>query len=452
MTVPYSYQLEDVRKIHKLGGRILLAWEQGLGKSFGTLLYMHRHPEVLPTVVVCPASIKWQWASEASRHFGMRSEVLEGTKPDERIGAIVPPLTIINYDILHAWMDYLKTLNPQMVVLDEVQYITTRTTRRSKQCRLLCKGVPKILELSGTPLLNRPAELWHPLNLLRPDLFTTFYPFAMKYCNPKKTPWGWDFRGASNLTHLHNTLCNGDGVMIRRRKEDVLKQLPSKIRSVIPIPIENRKEYDAAVKDFLGWLAKKSINKALRAAKSQSLVKLGYLKRMAGKLKLPLAMQWVDDFLANGDQKIVLFAVHKDIISTLQKRYKPICVAVDGSTANKNRQHAVRQFQGKDSCRVFIGNIKAAGVGLTLTAASTVAFLELDWVPGVHAQAEDRIHRIGQKETAQCVYLVAHDTIESKLCEVLQTKQKTLSAVLDGGKGDNLNVFDQLINKLEEQS
>jgi SWI/SNF-related matrix-associated actin-dependent regulator 1 of chromatin subfamily A len=163
-------------------------------------------------------------------------------------------------------------------------------------------------------------------------------------------------------------------------------------------------------------------------------------------------LEWVENFLAESDGKLVLFAIHKNIVGELQKRFKALCVVVNGSTSNRNRQLAVDKFQQNKRCRLFIGNIKAAGVGLNLTAANTVAFAELDWVPGNHTQAEDRIHRIGQKGSASIFYLVAKGTIEDKLCAVIEDKQRVLNTVLDGnGRGDNLDIFAKLCDELQKE-
>jgi SWI/SNF-related matrix-associated actin-dependent regulator 1 of chromatin subfamily A len=237
-------------------------------------------------------------------------------------------------------------------------------------------------------------------------------------------------------------------VMIRRRKVDVLKDLPAKTVSVITLPID-RKEYQLAVDDFLTWLASKGSDKARRAAKAEGLVKLGALKRLAGELKLQMVCKWVDDFLSMNDGKLVLFAIHKKIIRALQTRYKSLCVVVDGSVSNRDRQIAVDSFQRNTKCRLFIGNIKAAGVGLTLTAASTVAFAEIEWSPGMHVQAEDRVHRIGQVNASMIYYFVAEQTIETHLLKILQRKQKVINQVVDGGaRNSKGNIYRALIREI----
>lgn len=448
MAKPFNYQRKDARTTHRLGGRVLLAHDPGCGKTLISLLYATKHEELRPIVVVCPASLKWQWQHEAAKHFGIRAEVLETTTPLPINTLTKPTTAIINYDILTPWLGYLRALHPKLVIIDECSYLADRKTKRTKAVGELCRGVEKVLCLSGTPLTNRPAELWPTLNLLRPDLFPSFYQFAMRYCAPKKVPWGtgWDLRGASRLPELHQKL--SETLMIRRRKVDILHELPEKQRVVIPVDITEPGEYVHAQRDFITWLAQQDKSKARKAERAQKLVQLGYLKRLAAKLKLPAVLQWVDGFLKESEEKLVLFAVHKDIIDQLEKRYRKICVVVDGEVTGRARQEAVNQFQKNPKTRVFIGNIKAAGVGLNLTAASTVAFAEMDWTPGGHTQAEDRVHRIGQQGSALAVYLVARGTIEERLVGLIQQKQKVLSSVLDGGKGDDLDILDQLAAEL----
>lgn len=462
MTTPFHYQLQDVRSVHRMGGRALIAGDMGVGKSLEALLYAHRHPEQRPIVIVCPASLKWNWDMEAKKHFHLRTEILEGFKPWTGNRLTNSPILIINYDILEpnrrkehtkkieSWTQWIiDRIKPQLVILDEVHYLGSRTSKRTKAVRKLCRDVPHILALSGTPLQNRPAELWPTLNIIRPDLFPSWWPFAMSHCNPKRTPWGWDCRGASNLKLLREILLRN--CMVRRLKSEVLAELPSKQRTTLPVALSksDMREYESARKDFMGWLVK---TKGKRLPKALALVKLGYLKRLAGLFKLPMVMEWIDNFLATTDEKIVVFAIHKKIVSELQKRYKKMCVVVDGSTPNKVRQSSVQKFQSDRKCRVFIGNVQAAGVGITLTASSTVLFTELDWKPGSMMQCEDRISRIGQKNACQIVYMIAKDTIEESLVKLLQAKQRTIKKVLDGeGRGDDLPILDLLLKELRKE-
>ena len=449
MTLPYTYQLKGVRKVHQFKGRALIGDSMGMGKSLQSLLYLHRH-QLKPAVIVCPASLKWNWEHEALIHFGMRTQILEGTKPI-KMPLLANKLLIINYDILYAWLEELRNLNPQLVIIDESgSHIGDRRTRKTKSVQALCKGTPHVLALSGTPLTNRPVELWPPLNILRPDLFPSFYAFAMRFGGPRRTPFGWDFRGASHVEELHQKLTHT--CLIRRLKEDVLEELPEKQRHVVLLDIDRRSEYEHATDDFLDWLAKTSPAKVAKASKAEKIAKLSYLKQLAAKLKLKAVIEWIDNFLEGTSEKLIIFAIHKKIIKRLFARYSRISVVVDGSVRGKQRQLAVRQFLSNKSTRLFIGNIKAAGMGWSAKGVSTDATIEFPWAPGTRIQAGRRTHGLGRGEAGKkstSFYLVAKGTLEEKLIKILQDKQKVLNAVLDGnGKGDQLDIFDQLTQEL----
>ena len=216
--------------------------------------------------------------------------------------------------------------------------------------------------------------------------------------------------------------------------------------------MRDREQYQKAVDDFIGWLEENDPKKATAAKKAEVLVQTGALLRLAAKLKFRGVVDWINQFLAdNPEEKIVVFAVHRKMIEALLRRISLPAVRIDGSVAGRDRQTAVQRFQGDKNCRVFVGNIQAAGVGLTLTAASHVAFTELSWRPGDHIQAEDRCHRIGATGTVWAHYLVAYGSIESRLCRVLQAKQGTISAILDGGRTEeDLDVFDQLLEEVKK--
>ncbi len=441
MTKLYKYQKDGVRSLEQFNGRALLADEMGLGKTLQALYYMKRNKRS-PVIVICPASLKYNWAREAAIHVNEHAEVLEGTKPPKKKVFKQNPFVIINYEILGPWLDYLIDLDPELVILDECQYVKNRRAKRTRYVKQLIKGVPHVLALSGTPLTNRPAELWTTLNMVRPDLFKSFMAFALKYCNARRNPWGWEYKGAKNLDQLHEILSGN--CMVRRRKVDVLKDLPAKSRHVVPVPLDNRKEYDEAEDDLVAWLGKFSKQKANTAARAERLVRMGYLKRLAAELKMKAVTNWIDTFLEETEEKLVVFAIHKKMIKELKERY-PQSVVVTGSVTGKNRQRAVDKFQKNKQTRLFIGNLTAAGVGLTLTASSTVVFAELGWTPGEHTQGEDRIHRIGQQQPSTCYYIIGVDTIEERLCRIIQEKQTVLSATLDGGTvNEELDIFDQL--------
>ena len=447
----FPYQKEGVIAIENFGGRVLLSDSMGMGKTIQVLVALRRNPSWLPALIVCPSSVKYNWEIEAHR-LGMQSSICEGEKPPIYNGRdfnTLSPLTIINYDILKHWVKYLKKLKLKSIVLDEGQYLGNPRAQRTRAARELSQRSSQVMVLSGTPLTNRPAELWSLLNILWPDQFESFWSYAQDHCNPKYRPWGWDFSGSSNLPQLHDRLRQLG--MIRRRKEDVLKDLPDKIRRIVPCQLSDEKEYKEASTDFLSWLRKNYGHKVGTVSKVEKLARVGYLLRLIAKLKLRSVVDWANRFLEETDEKLILFAVHKKCIDVLERRIHAQSVTVDGSVTGRKRQVAVDQFQNDKKTRVFIGNIKAAGVGITLTAASEVGFVEFWWNPGTHAQAEDRPHRIGQKKTVWANYFVATGTIEHDLCKLLQKRQAVISTVLDGGTMQtDLNLWDELVQVLEQ--
>lgn len=450
MTKLRIYQKQGIRRIDHFNGRVLLADEMGLGKTLQALYYLKRNPLVRPAVIVCPASLKWVWETQAHEHCRMRTIICNGRKPPKKRLMERHPILILNYDILHNWRDYLLKLDIQCWIFDECHYLKNPSAQRTKAAKDLTEDTPHILALSGTPLTNRPAELFPTLQMLWPKVFPAFWPYGQRYCDMRITYWGKDFSGAAHLDELHNRLKSLG--MIRRLKKDVLKELPQKQRHVIPLEINNRSEYNKATNDFILWLKQKDPAKAKRAERAKTMVQMAYLKRLAAEGKMLNVFAWIDDFLEGSDSKLVVYCHHRSILALIQNRYKNRCVVIQGDTPQKQRKQAVEQFQRHANIRLFIGN-EAAIEGITLTAANTLAFVEQWFSPGKHSQAEDRIHRIGQDATASIYYLVAKGTIEERLCRIIQKKQDVLTRILDGERHVRqmkMNIYDQLTIEMLE--
>lgn len=419
-----------------------------MGKTFIALEWLKRNPKICPAVVVCPEIGKLYWEEKAKRYFGMRSVVLNGTVPPKRkfIHTDKNKLYILNWEILQYWVEFLKQAGVIVLILDEVHYIKERKTQCYKATKRLSKGLPYLLALGGTPLKSRPSELFNILNLIRPDKFPSFMKYAFRYCKPVRKPWGLEFNGAVHLDELHINMeawCS-----IRALRKDKMNE-PPKDRRIIPILISDKREYHEAENSFIKWLSKRSLTRARKAKKAERLVQMGYLKRLAVTLKMQNALKWIDRWLEKKKGKLVIFAIHKDVIQKLHEKYKGKCVVVDGTIRGKKRQLAVKTFQTDRKCRVFIGNTKAAGTVIELSKARAVIVIEFDWTPGDLTQCEDRIFKQNSDKSILVYYLVAKDTIEHHLCEILQAKQDVLSETLDGSKKKNrLSIFDQLQRKL----
>jgi len=462
----FPFQKIGVSFIGEKNGRVLLGDEQGLGKTIQALAWTQLHPEKKPVIIVCPNHLKLNWAKEIKETLPgeQNVQILFGKTPNT-------PLTgdyiIINYDILPnrhevvpgkktkqeikrtGWVDFIIDINPQLLILDEFHFCKSTSALRTKATRKLAGKTPHIIAISGTPIVNRPIEGFNTVQMIDRTIFPNFFKFAQRYCNARHNGFGWDYSGASNQSELHEKL---QSIMIRRKKEDVLPELPNKIYSYIPIELANQNEYKKAETDFISFLhTTKGATAAEKAKYAEHLVKIEGLKQLAVKGKMKQAIEWIADFLDSSDEKLVIFAIHKEMINALMEKFGKIAVKIDGSVSAENRDSAVRQFQENDKIKLFIGNIRAAGTGLTLTAASNVAFLELPWTPAEIMQSEDRCHRIGQKNTVNVYFLLADNTIENKISELLDTKRKILEAILDGKEAKNEQLLTELIKDYERK-
>lgn len=458
------FQQQGVAFLEKKNGRGLIADEMGLGKTIQALAWLQLRKEIRPAVIVVPATLKFNWQEECEKWVeNPKVQVLQGKADTPLYGEII----IVNYDILPnttqkiplangknriseikgtGWADRIKKINPKVIIVDEAHKFKNNTARRTKAVKALAKTAKHFIALTGTPIKNRPLEIYNAISIIDPLIAGTEKAFKFRYCDAKHNGFGWDFSGSSNTQELHDKLINS--IMIRRKKIDVLPELPAKVRSFIPMALTNTKEYNRAEADFINWV---SINKGLKAAeragRAEQLSKVGALKQLAAKGKQKGAIDWVNDYLEVND-KLVLFAVHKKTVTALMtklKKFNP--VKIDGSVSAINRDKAVKSFQNDSKCRVFIGNIAAAGEGITLTAASAVAFIELPWAPAELDQAEDRVHRIGQKaDSVNIYYLLAKGTIEQKISKLLDEKRKVMDAVLDGKDTKIENLLNELID------
>jgi len=436
------FQRAGVEFVEEADGKALIADQMGLGKTIQALAYLQLHEDLRPAIIVAPASLKNNWKQEAERWLETDDTIYicSGRKPEETIEEVEKhSIVIINYDILPSWVDALtKNMRPQIIIYDESHNLKNSASKRTQAAAVLSSRIPQRLLLTGTPVLNRPNELWTQLNIIDPERYDNFFRFGSTYCNATYNGYGWDFSGASNIEQLAEEL---RGIMIRRTKDQVLEELPEKTRSLVPIEISNRREYNRVESEFLDWLEEQKGKEAAdRASKVEQITKIEYLKQVAAKGKIHESINWIKDFLHSGE-KLVVFATHREVIDKLFKAFGRVAVKIDGSVPVDRRQEIVEQFQTDPKIRLFIGNIQAAGVGLTLTAASNVAFLELGWTPALHDQAEDRCHRIGQKDAVNIYYLLAEETIDERIAELLEDKRKVVDAVMSDKNDISFDLF-----------
>jgi len=423
----------------------LLGDEMGLGKTIQAIGVMNvLRPKY--TLIICPATLKRNWAKElaawGTAPWSVR--IAEGnTFPEANI-------VIVNYDILARHKDKTHGRKWDMLILDECQYVKNRKAQRTQ---LVCgsRFIPPILAarklaLTGTPILNRPIEIFNALKLLDPKEYSNMFKFASQYCDAKMTAFGWDFSGHSNLDQLQTRLRST--VMIRRLKSEVLKDLPPKRRQVIELDpdSEGRKvlrleqkyalEMDYAVPQTDGTLDENAFRKVVRFMRGGSpgaFEQMSTIRRLNGVAKIPAIIEHLEDAIESSG-KVVCFAHHKEVIYKLHEHFGAQSVVVAGDTLLTYRQERVEQFQKDPAIKLFIGNLIAAGTGITLTAASHVVFAELSWVPGEVSQAEDRCHRIGQKESVLVQHLVLAGSIDAVMAKTICNKQTIIEQALNTDK------------------
>lgn len=426
----YPFQKEGIKFALKKKLRCLIGDDMGLGKTVQAIGAVHKSKSY-PVVVICPASLKLNWEREFIRWINKSSTVLSGSKPSYYRKSDV---YVINYDILPGWLEEITTnIKPEVIVLDECHFIKNKKAKRTKAVQELAKTVNHVIALSGTPIVNRPVELYTTVSILDRKLFPNFMRFATRYCNARKTRWGWDFNGHSNIDELHEILSNS--VMIRRKKLDVLKDLPKKVRQVIPLEIDNWQEYKYAEEQFISWVHEKfGREKAMKAMLAETLTKIEGLKQVCVRGKFKGCVQWIKDYIEGGD-KLVVFTTHRSTLSNLMEEFKGIAVKLEGDDSMEKRQESIDRFQKDESIKLFIGNLKAAGTGIDglQRVCDSTCFIEFGWNPGTHNQAEDRVHRIEQKsDSVHAFYLVGNGTIDEWLAKLNDEKARVVASVLDG--------------------
>lgn len=464
----FPYQYEGVQFIESRNGRVLLADDQGLGKTAQVIAWLHKRKDIKTVLIVCPAMLKINWAIEFEFFTGnTNTQVIYGSSFTQ----ITENIVIINYDILTTLLHDEYTIRDEIwgikwdaIILDEAHYISNKESIRGWAIEQLVKRCKHVIPITATPGKNRPKEIFTLINYVNSQIFPSFYSYGHRYCGAKKGYMGkWTFDGSSNELELNEILTSS--IMLRRKKTDVFKNLDRKIREVIPIEITNRKEYDDADNDFTQWLMKEG----KKQSKENALYKLKVLEQIAVRGKMSATVEYLNDLLETED-KLVVWCEHKETVQALYKAFESISVVVDGSTSPAKREQAKQLFQqckrckvrkekhdfDKKACkeyipdlskRVFIGT-RAAKEGNTLTAAFYNVFVELWWSPMDHDQAEDRVYgRAGDLHGAICAYLVAFDTIEEHKARIYDLKNSSLTKVMDGKEVSEEHILTQLLKQ-----
>ncbi|MGC8884857.1 MAG: SNF2-related protein [Bryobacteraceae bacterium] len=427
----FPHQVEGIAFL--LGRRrAILADDMGLGKTRQSIVAArHAAPEG-PWLVVCPASVKLNWAREIGLVApGARVEVVQGGQP-LRAGEGI--WTVINYDLLPRYIDPLVRVGWRTLIFDEAHYLKNHTSQRSRLARRLVEASPAdavLHALTGTPLTNRPRDLFPLLQLVGHPMGRSFLAFAKRYCDARHNGYGWVTDGASNLEELTLQL---HGVMLRRSKNDVLS-LPPKLRQWLPVatkPGIGAKETARVVSLLLANLKGEGSASRQSTDRLRVVAHLTRARRQLAVAKTASTLELVQGAVEQGE-KVLVFSCFDEPVQQIAAKLGEQAVVLTGDTPARQRQQVVDRFQHDERVRVFVANILAGGVGLNLTAARQVVFNDLDWVPANHWQAEDRAYRIGQTATVNVTYMIAPNTLDEFVSSVLRTKAALVEAVVEGG-------------------
>jgi SWI/SNF-related matrix-associated actin-dependent regulator of chromatin subfamily A-like protein 1 len=407
--------------------RAILADDMGLGKTRQAIVAMEVGSPDGVILVVCPASLKLNWKREILMvDDGASIEVLG---VDMKQGES-PRWIIINYDLLGKHADRLHAVDWAGVILDEAHFIKNASKRTGHCLKLLgvqgeargpVFGPEHVFLLTGTPMTNRPKDLFNLFRCVGHPAARSFISFAKRYCDAYRNDYGWVTTGASNLAELNLLMKE---VSIRRLKDEVL-DLPPKIRSWVPVDISNSKAALNAIDSFLSWY---SGTDPSQPNDTEFLARLTKVRTALHKAKFNAVSERIKDVIATGE-KVVVFTCFSDGIDRHKKKLGDQAITITGSATPVQRMEAVDRFQTDSNVRVALCNIIAGGVGITLTAGTHVIFQDLDWVPANHAQAEDRCYRLGQDQRVTVEYFYAAGTLDSYIAELLEQKMKLIAAV-----------------------
>jgi SWI/SNF-related matrix-associated actin-dependent regulator 1 of chromatin subfamily A len=466
----FPYQVAGIQRAISLDEGVLIADEQGLGKCAETVGYVNASPMVTSVLIVCPASVRINWEREwlmwTTREMAVGQ--FDAKSPD------LPAVTIINFDILDKLLSMFPHTHWDLLVVDEVHFAKNPKAKRTQNILELKKRSALVIGLTGTPIPNKPIELFPILQLVAPEAWDPpgtamkkvdgkksyvpvgagggagFFRFAKRYAGAhqewvSKTKQVWMFDGASNLDELNEKLRTT--CMVRRLKVDVLKDLPPKRRNIVCFPRDGwEDEITGECKGLAVVLKETTLEGAAKALTKCKIEFTDYsrVRHSTAMAKVDLVAEHVIAALEGGSEKVIVFAHHHDVIDRLNVLLAPYgCVQVTGESpqyGEGSRQECVDSFQKNPATRVFIGSIGAAGVGITLTASSHVVFAELPLRPADMVQAEDRAHRIGQKGSVLIDVLVFDGSVDAHIAKMLVAKQDVADMALDDETGLNVDL------------
>lgn len=437
--------------IEKLAGskRFILADDMGLGKTTSTIIAA-LETGAKKILIVCPASLKINWQREIENYSDRPVFIAEGKKFSTEHDFV-----IVNYDILKNFHDsdpkkkeesVLLQSNFELVILDEAHMISNVQAQRTKIINSFAKKINRVWLLTGTPMTSRPMNYYNLLNLIESPVAQNWKAYAIRYCQGYQFSAGkrkvWNVSGASNLEELRDRTSKQ---ILRRLKEEVL-DLPDKIITPIYLRLKS-KEYEDLMGEYFEWYDKNPDESSSLTVQFSKLMKV---RKVISNEKTKQTIEFAENILEQG-KKVIVFTNFTESLQTIYQHFSKQAVYLDGSCSNSMRQQAVDEFQNNDKIRVFVGNLKAAGVGLTLTSAEVVIMNDLSFVPAEHSQAEDRAYRYGQKSNVLVYYPLFENTIEGAIYDILNKKKQIIKTVMGDQVQENIgDVAEEILSMINK--
>ncbi len=444
---PLSHQKEAIEKL--VGSkRYILADDMGLGKTTSTIIAA-LETGAKKILIICPASLKINWEREIANYSDRSVYIAEGKKFSTEHDFV-----IVNYDILKNFHDPKDKENSllvksgfELVILDEAHMISNAQAQRTKIINNFVKEIKRVWLLTGTPMTSRPMNYYNLLNIIESPVAQNWMAYAIRYCQGYQFRAGnrkvWNVTGASNLEELRDRT---SGQILRRLKEDVL-DLPDKI--ITPVYLRtSSKEYKDLMGEYYEWLENKKEESSSLTVQFSKLMKV---RKVIANEKVKQTIEFAENIIEQG-KKVIIFTNFTDTLQLIHNHFGKQSVYLDGSCNKVQRQHAVDQFQDNEKIKVFVGNLKAAGVGLTLTSAEVVIMNDLSFVPAEHAQAEDRAYRYGQKNNVLVYYPIFENTIEGVIYDILNTKKKIIGTVMGDEVSESVDVVEEILKLINKRN
>ena len=440
---PMEHQKEAIEKLVK-NKKFILADDMGLGKTTSTIIAA-LETGAKKVLIVCPASLKINWEREIANYSDRTVYIAEGKKfSDEH------DFVIVNYDILKNFHDAkenekseIMKINFDLVIMDEAHMISNPQAQRTKIANDIASKSNRVWLLSGTPMTSRPMNYYNLLNLVDSPVAMNWMAYAKRYCNGFQFSVGkrkvWNVTGASNLDELRERTQTH---ILRRLKEEVL-DLPEKIITPVYLRLKS-KDYEELVGEYFDWYDQNPEESTSLTIQFSKLMKV---RKVIAKEKIKNTIELAENIIEQG-KKVIIFTNFTDTLNEIYNHFGKSAVYLDGSCSKFHRQNSVDEFQTNDKIKVFVGNLKAAGVGITLTSAEAVIMNDLSFVPAEHSQAEDRSHRIGQKNSTSVYYPLFENTIEGAIYDILNRKKKIISTVMGDDMFDEASSIEEMLNMI----